>query len=91
MASICAVSTSAALFAIHASLESTCGRLKERMVRYRKTLEIKPSLTQQTKLDSLLSETEHEHGRVEKEKDNVAQQLSALQFAQGTQLLGQSV
>ncbi|KAG1787127.1 uncharacterized protein HD556DRAFT_991704 [Suillus plorans] len=38
------VSTFAALSAIHASLESTCGYLKERMIRYRKTPEIRQSL-----------------------------------------------
>ncbi|KAG0694597.1 hypothetical protein DFH29DRAFT_1006185 [Suillus ampliporus] len=91
MASICAVSTSAALSSRYASLESTCGRLEERMVHYRETLEGKPSPAQRIRLDSLLAETEHEYGRVDKEKDTVAQQLSALQFAQGTQFLGQTV
>ncbi|KAG2045646.1 hypothetical protein BDR06DRAFT_1025759 [Suillus hirtellus] len=59
------VSTSAALSAIHVSLESSCGRLKERMIRYRKILENKPSSAQRIRLDSRLSGTEHEHGRVE--------------------------
>ncbi|KAG2101812.1 uncharacterized protein F5147DRAFT_708105, partial [Suillus discolor] len=91
MASICAVSTSAALSARYASLESTCGRLEERMVRYRETLDGKPSSAQRARMDTLLAETEHDHDRVEKEKDTIAQQLSALQFAQGTQFLGQSM
>ncbi|KAG0702051.1 hypothetical protein DFH29DRAFT_789671, partial [Suillus ampliporus] len=91
MASICTVSTSAALSSRYASLESTCGHLEERMVHYHETLEGKPSPAQRIRLDSLLAETEHEYGRVDKEKDTIAQQLSALQFAQGTQFLGQTV
>ncbi|KAG1728955.1 uncharacterized protein EDB91DRAFT_1253212 [Suillus paluster] len=91
MASICAVSTSAVLSSWYASLESTCGRLEECMVRYRETLEGKPSPAQRIRVNSLLAEMEHEYGHVDKERDTVAQQLSALQFAQGTQFLGQSV
>ncbi|KAG0692479.1 hypothetical protein DFH29DRAFT_882425 [Suillus ampliporus] len=51
----------------------------------------KPLPAQRIRLDLSLAETEHEYGRVDKEKDTVAQQLSALQFAQGTQFLGQTV
>ncbi|KAG1717449.1 hypothetical protein EDB19DRAFT_1922923 [Suillus lakei] len=91
MASICAVSTSAMLSSQYASLESTCSRLEERTVCYCKALDDKPSPTHRTRINTLLAETEREYGHLEKERDAIMQQLSALQFAQGTQFLGQSV
>ncbi|KAG2337078.1 hypothetical protein BDR05DRAFT_952885 [Suillus weaverae] len=58
MASICAVSTSAALSSRYASLESTGGHLEECMIRYWETLKGKPSTAQRVRIKSLLAETE---------------------------------